>query len=102
PVVLVCENNGYGEYTPFEAVTAGALRARAGGMEGQAGTGDGMTVCATREAAARAVEHARHGNGPYFVEAITYRFVGHSRSDPGKYRPEGELDRWRGGDRPRR
>ena len=95
PVVLVCENNGYGEYTPFEAVTAGALRARAEVMEVQAETVDGMSVWATREAAARAVEHARHGNGPYFVEAITYRFVGHSRSDPGAYRPPGELDRWR-------
>jgi TPP-dependent pyruvate/acetoin dehydrogenase alpha subunit len=41
------------------------------------------------------VERVRAGGGPFFVEAITYRFVGHSRSDPGKYRPEGELDRWR-------
>ena len=38
---------------------------------------------------------ARSGGGPQFVEAITYRYVGHSRSDPGKYRPPGELDRWR-------
>ena len=47
------------------------------------------------EAAERAVAHAREGKGPFFVEAITYRFVGHSRSDPGAYRPEGELDEWR-------
>jgi TPP-dependent pyruvate/acetoin dehydrogenase alpha subunit len=40
----------------------------------------------------------RSGGGPEFVEALTYRFVGHSRSDPGKYRPEGELDRWRSRD----
>jgi TPP-dependent pyruvate/acetoin dehydrogenase alpha subunit len=90
PVVLLCENNGYGEYTAFEEVTAGAIRARAEVMEVKAETIDGM-----RATAERAVEHARSGAGPYFVEAITYRFVGHSRSDPGKYRKDGELDRWR-------
>jgi TPP-dependent pyruvate/acetoin dehydrogenase alpha subunit len=42
--------------------------------------------------------HVRVGNGPAFVEALTYRFVGHSRSDPGAYRPEGELDEWKGRD----
>jgi len=41
------------------------------------------------------VDRARRGNGPAFVEALTYRFVGHSRSDPGAYRPEGELDDWK-------
>jgi 2-oxoisovalerate dehydrogenase E1 component len=95
PAVLVCENNGYGEYTAFESVTAGALRARAEVMEVPAETIDGMSVWTVRDAARRATEHARSGAGPVFVEAITYRFVGHSRSDPGKYRPEGELDRWR-------
>ena len=95
PIVLVCENNGYGEYTAFEEVTAGAIRARAEVMEVPAETIDGMEVWTVREAAARAVEHARSGGGPQFVEAITYRYVGHSRSDPGKYRPEGELERWR-------
>ena len=43
----------------------------------------------------RSSSSARAGSGPQFVEAATYRFVGHSRSDPGKYRPEGELDRWK-------
>jgi acetoin:2,6-dichlorophenolindophenol oxidoreductase subunit alpha len=95
PIVLLCENNGYGEYTPFEQVTAGPIRARADAMEVPAETIDGMSVWTVREAAERAVGHARSGRGPYFVEAITYRYVGHSRSDPGKYRPEGELDRWR-------
>jgi TPP-dependent pyruvate/acetoin dehydrogenase alpha subunit len=95
PVVLVCENNGYGEYTPFEAVTAGPIRARAEVLDVPAETIDGMSVWSVREAAARATGRARAGEGPSFVEAITYRFVGHSRSDPGKYRPEGELDRWR-------
>jgi len=98
PVLFVCENNGYGEYTPFEAVTAGAIRARAETMEVPAETIDGMSVWTVHEAARTAVDHVRSGAGPYFVEAITYRFVGHSRSDPGAYRPEGELDRWRARD----
>lgn len=95
PLVLVCENNRYGEYTPFEEVTAGELRARAEVMDVPAETVDGMSVWVVRAAAERAVAHARGGGGPAFVEALTYRFVGHSRSDPGAYRPEGELERWK-------
>ena len=95
PIVLVCENNGYGEYTPFRSVTAGEIRARAEVMGVTADTIDGMSVWTVREAAHTAVAHARAGDGPVFVEALTYRFVGHSRSDPGSYRPNGELDRWR-------
>ena len=95
PLVLVCENNGYGEYTPFRSVTAGEIRARAEVMEVPAETVDGMSVWTVREAAARAIGHARSGEGPAFLEALTYRFFGHSRSDPGAYRPEGELDEWR-------
>ena len=95
PLVLVCENNGYGEYTPFRSVTAGEIRARVEVMEVPAETIDGMSVWKVREAAQRGVAHARGGDGPVFIEAITYRFVGHSRSDPGAYRPAGELDRWR-------
>src|SRR5215510_14362834 len=95
PVVLVCENNGYGEYTAFRSVTAGEIRARAEVMQVPAETIDGMSVWTVRQAAERAVARAREGNGPSFVEALTYRFVGHSRSDPGAYRPDGELDRWR-------
>ena len=98
PLVLVCENNGYGEYTPFRSVTAGEIRARAEVMNLPAETIDGMSVWVVREAAARAIAHARAGAGPFFLEAITYRYVGHSRSDPGAYRPPGELDEWRGRD----
>ena len=94
PLLLVCENNGYGEYTPFRSVTAGEIRARAEVMDVPAETIDGMSVWAVREAAARALAHVQEGNGPAFVEALTYRFVGHSRSDPGAYRPEGELEDW--------
>jgi TPP-dependent pyruvate/acetoin dehydrogenase alpha subunit len=95
PIVLVCENNGYGEYTPFRSVTAGEIRARAEVMGVTAETIDGMSVWTVRQAARNAVAHARGGDGPVFIEALTYRFVGHSRSDPGAYRPEGELDQWR-------
>ena len=95
PIVLVCENNGYGEYTPFRSVTAGEIRARAEVMGVTAETIDGMSVWTVREAARNAVAHARGGEGPVFIEALTYRFVGHSRSDPGAYRPDGELDQWR-------
>ena len=95
PLVLVCENNGYGEYTDFRSVTAGELTDRAKVMGVPTETIDGMSVWTVREAARRAIDHARSGDGPAFLEALTYRFVGHSRSDPGAYRPDGELDRWR-------
>jgi TPP-dependent pyruvate/acetoin dehydrogenase alpha subunit len=95
PLLFVCENNGYGEYTPMAAVTAGEIIARAEAMEIPARIVDGMDVRATRAAALEVTAAIREGSGPMFVEARTYRFVGHSRSDPGRYRPEGELDAWR-------
>ena len=95
PLVFVCENNGYGEYTPMAAVTAGEIISRATAMEIPARIVDGMDIQATRAAALEVVAQVRGGGGPVFVEARTYRFVGHSRSDPGRYRPEGELERWR-------
>ena len=95
PIVFVCENNGYGEYTPYEAVTAGGIVPRAAAMELPTSQIDGMDVAAVRRAAVEIVGRVRSGTGPEFVEARTYRFFGHSRSDPGKYRPAGELDRWR-------
>jgi TPP-dependent pyruvate/acetoin dehydrogenase alpha subunit len=94
PALFVCENNGYGEYTPTDAVTAGEIGARAEAMKVPTAVVDGMDVWAVRDAALEAAEQVRAGGGPMFVEARTYRFVGHSRSDPGKYRPEGELERW--------
>jgi len=94
PLVLVCENNGYGEYTAMDAVTAGKIAARAEAMEIPALIVDGMDVWAVRATAEEAAGRVRRGDGPVFVEARTYRFVGHSRSDPGKYRKPGELERW--------
>jgi TPP-dependent pyruvate/acetoin dehydrogenase alpha subunit len=95
PLILVCENNLYGEYTLSSVVTAGTILSRPQAMEVNALSVDGNDVWAVRAAALDAVARARAGNGPTFLEACTYRFVGHSRSDPGKYRPEGELDRQR-------
>jgi TPP-dependent pyruvate/acetoin dehydrogenase alpha subunit len=99
PVVYVCENNFYGEWTSMYRVTAGgdlAARASAYGMPGL--PIDGNDVLAVREAAAEAVERARSGNGPTLLEARTYRHKGHSRVDPGKYRPQEEVEEWLGRD----
>jgi TPP-dependent pyruvate/acetoin dehydrogenase alpha subunit len=98
PIVYVCENNRYGEFTPFEQVTAGDIAARPTALGLPATTIDGNDIWAVRETAADAVERARAGEGPHFVESLTYRYVGHSRSDPGKYRKAGELDEWKARD----
>jgi TPP-dependent pyruvate/acetoin dehydrogenase alpha subunit len=95
PVVFVCENNRYMEFTPIEDVTAGEIRARAEVLGLWNRTVDGMDVLAVREAAVEAVGYVRSGAGPAFLETTTYRFVGHSRSDPGAYRKPGELDEMR-------
>lgn len=95
PVVYVCENNLYGEFTPWEDVTAGEIADRPKALRIPASIVDGNDVWAVQAAAREAVERAREGGGPSFLEARTYRFVGHSRSDPGRYRKPGELDAWR-------
>jgi TPP-dependent pyruvate/acetoin dehydrogenase alpha subunit len=95
PVVFLCENNLYGEFTPWEDVTAGEIIDRPRALGIQALQVDGMDVYAVRDVAGEAVAAARRGDGPVFVEAKTYRFVGHSRSDPGAYRKPGELDEWK-------
>jgi len=96
PVVFVCENNQYMEYTPIGAVTAvprpAADRAAAYGLEPI--VVDGNDVEAVYEVAARVIGRARDGQGPSLVEALTYRHGGHSRADPGKYRPEEEVRAW--------
>jgi acetoin:2,6-dichlorophenolindophenol oxidoreductase subunit alpha len=95
PVVFVCENNLYGEYsawhktTPIEDL---AKRADSYGMPGV--IADGQDIEAVAEAARKAVTRARDGKGPTLLELKTYRYRGHSRTDTGPYRPEGELERW--------
>ena len=96
PVVFVCENNLYMEYTPIDVVTAvehpAAGRASAYGLE--AIVIDGNDPDAVYLAAQAAVGKARAGDGPSLIEAITYRSGGHSRADPGKYRPSEEVEAW--------
>lgn len=94
PVVFVCENNRYGEYTPMEQVTAGAIAGRVAAYGIAIAEVDGNDVELVREAALSAVEHARSGAGPFFLECATYRHLGHSRSDPGAYRPAEEVEHW--------
>jgi len=95
PAVYVCENNLYGEFTPWEQVTAGKIPERIAAYGIPVMTIDGNDVWAVQAAAGEAIDRARRGEGPSFVEALTYRFVGHSRSDPGNYRKPGELAAWR-------
>ena len=96
PVVFVCENNLYMEYTAIADVTAverpAADRAQAYGLEPI--LIDGNDADAVHEAALAALSRARKGDGPSLIEAMTYRHGGHSRADPGKYRPDEELQEW--------
>ncbi len=96
PVVFVCENNLYMEYTPIGEVTAVSNPAadRAGAYGLPSIVIDGNDVDAVYEAACAALEKARRGEGPTLIEAQTYRHGGHSRADPGKYRPDKELKAW--------
>jgi TPP-dependent pyruvate/acetoin dehydrogenase alpha subunit len=99
PVVYVCENNFYGEFTPMESVTAGGqIAARAGAYKIPFAVIDGNDLWAVREAASEAVESARSGRGPTLLECQTYRHYGHSKSDPAPYRPDEELERWQARD----
>lgn len=96
PAVFVCENNWYGEFTPMEQVTAGAnIAKRAEPFDVPARVVDGNDLWAVVEAATEAVDRARSGGGPTLLECQTYRHYGHSKSDPAKYRPEGELEKWK-------
>jgi acetoin:2,6-dichlorophenolindophenol oxidoreductase subunit alpha len=94
PILFVCENNLYMEYTSTETITAGAILDRPRAMGIPAYQVDGNDVWAVQAATAEALERARQNEGPTFLEAMTYRLVGHSRSDPGAYRKPGELDAW--------
>jgi pyruvate dehydrogenase E1 component alpha subunit len=96
PVVFVCENNQYMEYTPIRSVTAvehpAADRASAYGLEPILVDGNDADVM--YETARRTIDKARQGAGPSLVEALTYRHGGHSRADPATYRPDTEVREW--------
>jgi len=95
PVVFVCENNLYGEYSPLASTTpVERLADRADAFAMAKERIDGNDVLLVHATIAAAAARARAGEGPTLVEALTYRHKGHSRSDPAAYRPEGELEQW--------
>jgi len=96
PVIFVCENNLYAEFTPMADATAGAnIAARGAAYAVRSAVVDGNDLWAVRAAAGEAVTRARAGEGPTLLECQTYRHYGHSKSDPAPYRTKEELERWR-------
>ncbi|MBI2719787.1 MAG: pyruvate dehydrogenase (acetyl-transferring) E1 component subunit alpha [Rhizobiales bacterium] len=97
PVVFVIENNRYamGTAAPRSTAMADQLGARGGAFGIPFEQVDGMDVHAVKEAGDRAVEHCRTGEGPYILEMMTYRYRGHSMSDPAKYRAKEEVQKMR-------
>jgi pyruvate dehydrogenase E1 component alpha subunit len=92
PVVYIIENNRYGMGTSIERASGQPNLSRRGqGFDIPGEQVDGMDVRMTRDAARRAIEHARGGEGPYILEMLTYRYRGHSMSDPAKYRSKDEV-----------
>jgi TPP-dependent pyruvate/acetoin dehydrogenase alpha subunit len=95
PVIFMCENNLYGEYSPIATTTPiERLADRATSYAMASAQIDGNDVLGVRAVVTEACDRARRNEGPTLIEALTYRQQGHSRSDPGLYRPEGELQRW--------
>jgi TPP-dependent pyruvate/acetoin dehydrogenase alpha subunit len=95
PVIFVCENNLYAASTPTQLTTPVPIAQRASGGYGiPAETVDGNDVLAVFRATQEAVARARSGAGPTLLECRTYRRGGHSRSDPGTYRPKEEVETW--------
>jgi acetoin:2,6-dichlorophenolindophenol oxidoreductase subunit alpha len=95
PVLFVCENNYYGEFTRVDKTTPFEDLVRRGAAYAMTSIAlDGNDVVAVKDAAEEAVSKAREGAGPTFLECRTYRHSGHSRTDPGKYRPPEEVESW--------
>lgn len=98
PVIFVCENNGYTEWTPTERLTAGRISERGAAMGVPGVAVDGNDVVAVRTAVEEAVARARAGDGPSLIEARTYRWHGHNEGEEafsGAYRPDEEQQGWR-------
>jgi TPP-dependent pyruvate/acetoin dehydrogenase alpha subunit len=96
PIVFMCENNQYAEMSPaeeFRAVPSEVARAAGWGIAGR--TVDGMDVDAVHSVMSESLEHARSGNGPVFIEAVTYRYCGHMTGDFQQYRTKEEVAEWR-------
>ncbi len=99
PCVFICENNKYGMWTPIEkvsGVTEMRQKATAYGMPSD--VCDGMEVLAVRAVTEKAITHVRSGQGPYFLEILTYRYRGHSMGDQRPYRTQAEIHKWQAED----
>ena len=96
PILFICENNKYGMGTAVDEASAEpAMYKKAQAYNIPAKQIDGMNICDVYEATQEALAACRKGDGPQFLEMITYRYEGHSIGDRTRYRPEGELDKWR-------
>ena len=99
PLVMIITNNLYAEYSPLRETTPiDDLARKADPHQIPAAIVDGQDIVAVHLATVAAVERARSGGGPTVLEMKTYRYRGHSRSDPAKYRPDGEAERWKARD----
>ena len=96
PVLWVCENNQYGMGTSVERASAvSEIRQKAEGYQIPNERIEGMDVMNVYEAAKKAIEYVRAGNGPFLLEVMTYRFMGHSMGDPERYRDKQEIEKWK-------
>ncbi len=95
PVLWVCENNQYGMGTAVTRASAvSEIRRKADGYNIPNERLDGMNVIEVREGALKALQQVREGDGPYFLEIVTYRYRGHSMGDPERYRQADEVKKW--------
>jgi TPP-dependent pyruvate/acetoin dehydrogenase alpha subunit len=96
PVIFICENNGYAEFTPLSSHTLiERLAHHAQTYKIPSSTVDGNDLLEVRSAMTKALQHARKGKGPAFVECLTHRLRGHYEGDPAKYRELSELAEWK-------
>jgi pyruvate dehydrogenase E1 component alpha subunit len=95
PIIFLVENNQYAMGTAYEVHSAVPMIQKAAGYNMYAEEVDGMDVMAVREAVCRAAERARRGDGPSFLNAVTYRYRGHSMADPDVHRDKAEIARWK-------
>ncbi len=99
PIVYVCENNKYGMWTPVEKVSATTSMAhKAVSYDIPSDVADGMDLLDVYVKTQKAIEHCRSGNGPYFLEVVTYRYRGHSMGDQRAYRTTDEIKKWQADD----
>ena len=99
PCVFICENNKYGMWTPIEKVSGVTeMRRKADAYGIPSNVCDGMDLLAVRAATDEAIAHVRAGNGPFFVEVMTYRYRGHSMGDQRPYRTQEEIHKWQAED----